>query len=107
MNLATLAVALPRLIKQLVGSEGTSLRLDNPEKYNFDPDKLLSLLIQVILVLSEEDLFIFRMNEEETLEIPILQKAQSICTRRRLLSAVSISFSLLFLTLINRSTRHV
>ena len=95
MNLATLAVALPRLIKQLVGSEGNSLRLDNPEKYNFDHDKLLSLLIQVILVFSEEDLFIFRMNEEKMLELPILRKAQTICTRRQLLSAVPFSFSLL------------
>ena len=94
MNLSTLAVALPRLIKQLVGSEGHSLRLDNPEKYNFDPDKLLSLLIQVILVFSEEDLFIFRMNEEKTLELPVLRKAQTICTRRQLLSAVFLSFSL-------------
>ena len=33
-----LAVSLPRLVQQLVGKEGGALRVENPEKYNFDPD---------------------------------------------------------------------
>lgn len=92
MNLSTLAVALPHLIKQLVGKEGRNLRLDDPEKYNFHPDKLLSLLIQVVLVFGEEESFIRRMNEEMSLELPIFQKAQELCIRRGLLTPVCLSY---------------
>ena len=53
---------MPRLVEQLVGKEGVSLKLENPEKYHFDPDKLLSLLVKVILVFSESSQFILCMN---------------------------------------------
>ena len=64
-------MSLPRLVEQLVGKEGVSLKLENPEKYHFDPDKLLSLLVKVILVFSESSQFILCMNEEGTPEATV------------------------------------
>ena len=85
-----LAVSLPRLVQQLVGKEGGALRVENPEKYNFDPDKLLSLLIRTVLVFAENEQFILRMNEEGMLDLNMFQRAQSICRSRGLLETVGL-----------------
>ena len=89
--LKPLAVSLPRLVKQLVGSEVSTLKMEDPEQYHFDPDKLLSLLIQAVLIFSENEQFILRMNEEMTLDIHIFQRAQQICRNRGLLDSVTES----------------
>ena len=83
-----MAVSLPRLVEQLVGKEGVSLKLENPEKYHFDPDKLLSLLVKVILVFSESSQFILCMNEEGTLDMNVFKRAARICKARNLLEFV-------------------
>lgn len=61
-----------------------------PEKYNFDPDKLLSLLIRTVLVFAENEQFILRMNEEGMLDLNMFQRAQSICRSRGLLETVGL-----------------
>ena len=82
---------MPRLVTQLVGKEGVSLKIANPEKYHFDPNELLSLLVKVILVFSESAQFILCMNEEGTLNMAIFKKAAAICKSRNLLEYVVLA----------------
>lgn len=80
-----LSITLPRLIDQLVSREGVSLRLENPEKYHFDKNRLLSLLVQVVLLWRNEHQFVVYMIEESTLKIDMFKKVARICARGNLL----------------------
>lgn len=80
-----LSITLPRLIDQLVSPDGAALRLENPEKYHFDKNRLLSLLVKVVLLWSKEQQFIIFMTEENTLKLSMFKKVSRICSRYGLL----------------------
>ena len=80
-----LSITLPRLIDQLVSPEGAALRMENPEKYHFDKNRLLALLVKVLLLWREEQQFVVFMTEENTLKLDMFQRVQRICARYRLL----------------------
>lgn len=86
----SLSVALPRLIDEMVSREGVSLRIDNPEKYHFDKNRLLSLLVQVVLLWSQDQQFIISMNEEKTLDINMFKRVNRICHRLNLLESMKL-----------------
>lgn len=85
-----LSITLPRLIDQLVSREGVSLRIENPEKYHFDKNRLLSLLVQVVLLWSSEHQFVVFMIEENTLKLDMFKKVLRICTRNSLLDSTQL-----------------
>ena len=83
-----MANSFPRLVQQLVGKEGKLLKIENPEYYHFDPKRLLELLMRTILVFSKERKFVVCMNEEQTLNLEIFEKAAQICRAKNLLDPV-------------------
>ena len=83
-----MANSFPRLVQQLVGKEGKLLKIENPEYYHFDPKRLLELLMRTILVFSKERKFVVCMNEEQTLNLEIFEKATQICRAKNLLDPV-------------------
>lgn len=59
--------------------------MENPEKYHFDKNRLLALLVKVLLLWREEQQFIVFMTEEKTLNLNMFQRVQRICGRYNLL----------------------
>ncbi|KAI9361650.1 ubiquitin elongating factor core-domain-containing protein [Zopfochytrium polystomum] len=86
-----LAAMLDFNLAALVGPRCTELKVKNPEKYGFDPKKLLSKIIDIFLNLSHRIEFVEAVSRDgRSYKKEIFQRAVEISTRFALKNAMEI-----------------
>ena len=92
-----LAAMLDYNLDALVGPRCNDLRVDNREKYHFNPRQLLSDVVQVYLNLGEQDVFIRAVaGDGRSYKKELFEKAAKICSRSSLKSPAEIEGLMLF-----------
>jgi len=86
-----LAAMLDYNLDALVGPRCNDLRVDNKDKYHFNPRQLLSDVVQVYLNLGDQDAFIRAVAEDgRSYKKELFEHAASICSRNNLKSPTEV-----------------
>jgi len=86
-----LAAMLDYNLDALVGPRCNDLRVDNKEKYHFNPRQLLSDVVQVYLNLGDQDVFIRAVaGDGRSYRKELFEHAAAICSRNNLKSPTEI-----------------
>jgi len=86
-----LAAMLDYNLDALVGPRCNDLRVDNKDKYHFNPRQLLSDVVQVYLNLGDQDAFIRGVAEDgRSYKKELFEHAASICSKNNLKSPAEV-----------------
>jgi len=92
-----LAAMLDYNLDALVGPRCNDLRVDNKDKYHFNPRQLLSDVVQVYLNLGDQDAFVRAVaGDGRSYKKELFEHAASICSRNNLKSPAEIEQLRLF-----------
>jgi ubiquitin conjugation factor E4 B len=101
-----LAAMLTYNLKTLVGPKCTELKVKNPEKYRFDPKKLLSELIQIYLHLAHRKEFVQAVARDgRSYERRHFDRAAGILQRTRLAGQADIDSLMAFVAEVETAVR--
>lgn len=81
------AAILNNYLKMLCGPKCLELKVDNPQEYNFQPEKLLGNLIVIYLHISRHsEFFDCLLKDERSFSLDVLNKALNICMKKPIIS---------------------